>query len=165
MEMKTEDYAEHFSEEKFWDKLLKFGKQAGVKLTYGALLLYYTFQKPTIPKKVKSIILGALGYFILPIDVIPDITPVVGFTDDLGMVVAALVVVAAYIDGDTKQLAKNKVTDWFGEGAVKDTRALDEELEKNREDRENKKESKSEKKRIRKQAKEQKKEDKKSQAE
>ncbi|WP_303969553.1 YkvA family protein [Sporosarcina ureae] len=137
-----------FSEEKFWNKILRFGKQAGVKLTYGTLLLYYTFKKPTVPKKVKSIILGALGYFILPFDLIPDITPIVGYSDDLSIVVGALLVVAAYIDADTKQLAKNKVIDWFGENAVKDTDSLDDEMEKNKHDRENKKEMKVERKRV-----------------
>lgn len=140
----NEDFSTHFSEKKFWDKIRDFGKQAGVKLTYGTLLLFYTFKKPTVPKKVKSTILGALGYFILPLDVIPDFTPIVGFSDDLAIVVGALLVVATYIDADTRQLAKNKVIDWFGENAVKDTHSLDDEMEKNAQERKEKKESKNE---------------------
>ncbi|WP_081657937.1 YkvA family protein [Sporosarcina ureae] len=146
----NEDYSSHFSEEKFWDKILKFGKQAGVKLTYGALLLFYTFKKPTVPKKVKSTILGALGYFILPVDLIPDFTPIVGYSDDLAIVVGALLVVATYIDAETKQLAKNKVTDWFGENAIKDTDSLDGEVEKTIQSRKEKKEMKIENKKVKK---------------
>lgn len=157
----NEDFSTHFSEKKFWDKIRDFGKQAGVKLTYGTLLLFYTFKKPTVPKKVKSTILGALGYFILPLDVIPDFTPIVGFSDDLAIVVGALLVVATYIDADTRQLAKNKVIDWFGENAVKDTHSLDDEIEKNAQDRKEKKESKNENKKVKKYIKAQKKENKK----
>ncbi|PIC80916.1 hypothetical protein CSV75_03820 [Sporosarcina sp. P18a] len=144
----NEDYSKHFSEKKFWDKILNFGKQAGVKLAYGTLLLFYTFKKPTVPKKVKSTILGALGYFILPLDVIPDFTPVVGYSDDLAIVVGALLVVATYIDADTKQLAKIKVIDWFGENAVKDTESLDDEMEKKLQDRREKKQMKNENKKV-----------------
>ncbi|WP_233190393.1 MULTISPECIES: YkvA family protein [unclassified Sporosarcina] len=158
----NEDYSKRFSEEKFWDKILKFGKQAGVKLTYGALLLFYTFKKPTVPKKVKSTILGALGYFILPLDFIPDFTPIVGYSDDLAIVVGALLVVATYIDANTKQLAKNKVVDWFGENAVNDTDSLDDEMEKSVQDRKEKKEKKIESKKIKKNIKGLKKENKKS---
>ncbi|PIC88103.1 hypothetical protein CSV72_02860 [Sporosarcina sp. P20a] len=158
----NDDYSKHFSEEKFWDKILKFGKQAGVKLTYGALLLFYTFKKPTVPKKVKSTILGALGYFILPLDFIPDFTPIVGYTDDLAIVVGALLVVATYIDANTKQLAKNKVMDWFGENAINDTDSLDDEMEKSALDRKEKKEKKIESKKIKKNIKGLKKENKKS---
>ncbi|PEO50494.1 hypothetical protein CN563_02685 [Bacillus sp. AFS026049] len=49
----------------------KFGKKAGVKVVYVALLLFYTLQKPTTPVWAKTVIVGALGYFILPIDLIP----------------------------------------------------------------------------------------------
>lgn len=139
----NEDYAKHFSEEKFWDKVLKFGKQAGVKLTYGALLLYYTFQKPTIPKATKATILGALGYFISPLDIIPDFIPLTGYVDDFGVVVTALLLVVSHIDTESRQLAKAKVSDWFGESAIQDTHALDEEIKKNQQEKLEKKAMKS----------------------
>ncbi|WP_335695498.1 YkvA family protein [Sporosarcina ureae] len=157
----TKDYSKHFSEKKFWDKVLQFGKQAGVKLTYGALLLFYTFKKPTVPKKVKSTILGALGYFILPLDIIPDITPIVGYSDDLAVVMGAILVVATYIDAHTKQLAKNKVIDWFGENAVNDTDSLDHEIKKTIQDRKEKRKMKKEEKQVKKDIKELKKENRK----
>lgn len=157
----NEDYTKHFSEEKFWDKILKFGKQAGVKLTYGALLLFYTFKKPTVPLHAKSTILGALGYFISPLDIVPDFIPVAGYADDLTIVIGALVIVATYIDADSKKLAKDKITDWFGENAIKDTDSLDHEMDKNKQDRKEKKDSKKENKMAKKSTKDKKKEDKK----
>ncbi|HEO8420636.1 Uncharacterized conserved protein [Mycobacteroides abscessus subsp. abscessus] len=104
----------HYSEEKFWGKLARFGKKAGSSVVYAVLLLYYTLQKPSVPKKVKATIIGALGYFILPIDLIPDFLVGIGYTDDLGALGIALFQVAMYIDDDIKSKAKTKLTEWFG---------------------------------------------------
>jgi len=104
----------HFSEEKFWGKLAKFAKKAGASVVYAVLLLYFTLKKPEVPVKAKTTIIGALGYFILPIDLIPDMAVGIGFTDDLGALGIALIQVAMYIDEDTKQKAKQKLADWFG---------------------------------------------------
>lgn len=105
----------HFSEEKFWGKLAKFAKKAGASVVYAVLLLYFTLKKPEVPVKAKTTIIGALGYFILPIDLIPDMAVGIGFTDDLGALGIALIQVAMYIDEDTKQKAKQKLADWFGD--------------------------------------------------
>ena len=105
----------YYSEEKFWGKLKKFAKKAGYSVVYAVLLLYYTMQKPEVPIKVKAIIMGALGYFILPLDLIPDIAIGIGYTDDLGALGIALVQVAMYIDNDIKDQAKAKLVDWFGD--------------------------------------------------
>ena len=110
---KSEKY---YSDEKFWDKLKKFAKKAGSSVVYAVLLLYYTLQKPEVPKKTKAIIIGALGYFILPVDLMPDMLLGIGFTDDLGALGIALFQVAMYIDDDVKMKAKAKLEDWFGDG-------------------------------------------------
>ncbi|MCM3595479.1 YkvA family protein [Metabacillus idriensis] len=113
----------HYSETKFWDKLKKFGKKAGSSVVYAVLLLYFTLQKPEVPKKTKAIIIGALGYFILPLDLIPDLAAGVGYTDDLGALGLALLQVAMYIDDDIKNQAKEKLTEWFGQSV--DTSDID----------------------------------------
>ena len=126
LEKELEKAAENYSEEKFWGKLKKYGKKAGSSVVYAVLLLYYTLQKPQIPKKVKFVIIGALGYFILPIDAIPDFAVGLGYTDDLGAIVFALIQVAMYIDQDVKKKAKEKLADWFGENV--DTAEIDDKL-------------------------------------
>lgn len=113
--VRTEETAKYYSEEKFWDKLKKFGKKAGANVVYAVLLLYYTLQKPDIPPKAKAVIIGALGYFILPLDLIPDFAAGVGFTDDLGALGLALIQVAMYIDEGVKLKAKEKIKTWFSE--------------------------------------------------
>lgn len=125
-----DDYSKHYSEDSFWKKLLKYGKKAGVSVVYATLILYYTLQKPDLPMKTKSIILGALGYFIFPIDLIPDITPVVGYGDDVSVIIGALMVVAMHIDDETKDKARNKVKDLFGEEAISEVHDIDEKLNK-----------------------------------
>ncbi|CAI9393312.1 YkvA family protein [Niallia sp. Sow4_A1] len=116
----------HYSEEKFWKKLARFGKKAGSSVVYAVLLLYYTLQKPNVPKKVKATIIGALGYFILPIDLIPDFLVGIGYTDDLGALGIALLQVAMYIDDDIKSKARTKLAEWFGNKV--DTTDIDKKL-------------------------------------
>jgi uncharacterized membrane protein YkvA (DUF1232 family) len=127
METRMQRTRKYFSEQNFWTKLKEFAKKAGSGIVYTALLLYYTLQKPNVPKKAKATIIGALGYFILPTDLLPDILPV-GFTDDLGALGLALVQVAIYIDDDVKAMAKEKLAQWFGELA--DTSEVDKRLDK-----------------------------------
>ena len=108
-------YEDQFSEEGFWDKLKNVFKKAGIKVVYSALMLYYAYQRKETPVWAKTIIVGALGYFISPIDAIPDLTPIVGYADDLGVLVVAIGAVSAYIDSEVKQSAKDKLHNWFGE--------------------------------------------------
>lgn len=90
-------------------------KKAGSSVVYAVLLLYFTLQKPEVPVKAKTIIIGALGYFFLPLDLIPDIAIGVGYTDDIGALGVALLQVAMYIDEDIKKKAKEKLKEWFGD--------------------------------------------------
>ncbi len=67
------------------------------------------------PAWAKSIVYGALGYFILPIDAIPDLAPVIGYTDDLGVLAAAVAAISAYISKDVRAKAEQKMKNWFGD--------------------------------------------------
>ncbi len=107
------NYSKEYSEDSFWEKLTKFASKAGIKVTYAALLLFYVLQKPTTPVWIKATIIGSLGYFISPIDAIPDLMPMVGYGDDLGVLAMALSTAAMYIDADVKSKAKNKLNVWF----------------------------------------------------
>ena len=111
-------YAENYSEESFWDKITGVLKKAGAELIYKALQLYYATQNPACPVAVKGTIYAALGYFILPIDLIPDVIPFVGFTDDLLAVGAALTMAHLYIDDNVLQRARDKMRDLFGDSIL-----------------------------------------------
>ena len=57
--------------------------------------------------------MGALAYFISPIDAIPDPIPVIGFTDDLGVLIGAVATIAAHITPKEKKKAAEKMAEWF----------------------------------------------------
>lgn len=108
-------FEQAYSDEGFWDKLVRYARTAGRELVEKALWLYYASQRPATPVGAKGVIYGALGYFILPVDAIPDVMAGVGFTDDLGIIAAALGTVAMYIDDEVKGQAAQKLRDWFGD--------------------------------------------------
>ena len=103
-----------YTDDSFWDKVIKFAKTAGREVIEKALWLYYAAQQPNTPVWAKTAIYGALGYFISPIDAIPDIAPVVGYADDLAVLAAAVATVATYITAEVRQRASEKMTGWFG---------------------------------------------------
>lgn len=108
-------YSKAFSENSFFDKIINTAKKAGIAVVYAGLVLFYTFKKTSTPAWAKTTIIGALGYFISPLDVIPDIIPAAGFSDDLGVLLLAIAAVAMYIDNESKQKAREKLKVWFGE--------------------------------------------------
>jgi len=102
-----------FSEKSFWYKLKHLAKAAGQDVVERALCLFYAAQKPDTPLWAKTVIYGALSYFISPIDAVPDITPVLGYSDDLGVLVSAVLTVAMYVTDDVRQKARDKLGSWF----------------------------------------------------
>ncbi len=110
----TTGYEEKYSEDGFWDKIKQFAKKVGRDGVEKSLQLYYALDNPSISTKSKAIIYGALGYFISPIDLIPDITPIVGFSDDIAALATAVIMVSNYIDDEVKAKASDKVVEWFG---------------------------------------------------
>ncbi len=78
------------------------------------LQFYYATRRPETPTWAKSVVYGALLYFVSPIDVIPDFTPVFGYVDDLGVIIAALITISFYINDETREKAREKRQSWFG---------------------------------------------------
>ena len=113
-------YAKEFSEEGFWDKITGVLKKAGSEIIYKALQLFYATQNPTCPLAIKGTIYAALGYFILPIDLIPDFLPGVGFTDDLLAIGAAIGMARLYIDDNVNRQTKDKMHALFGDDILKE---------------------------------------------
>lgn len=111
-------YAEKFSESELWEKIRKNIAKIGVKVIYQALLLFYVAQSPNCPAKVKAGIIGALGYLISPLDLVPDIMMGIGYTDDAAMIAAALAIAQVYITDEIRAQARAKIADLLGDDAA-----------------------------------------------
>lgn len=113
-------YSDKFSSGDFVDKIQRIAKRAGSKLVYGSLILYYTVQSDKVSRKDKAIIIGALGYLISPLDVMPDAIPIVGLADDMAVLVYVLKKVWSLVSDEAREKAKNKMLQWFDEDEMKD---------------------------------------------
>ena len=117
-------YANKFSQSEFVEKISRIAKRAGAKLVYAALILYYTLQSEHVSKTDKAIIIGALGYMISPLDVIPDAIPIAGLTDDLAVLLYVLKKVWTDIDPAIVEQAKGKLSKWFDDEEINEMKDL-----------------------------------------
>lgn len=107
-------YAKNYSDESFLSKIKSAVKKAGANVIYKALQLFYVTQNPNCPTKIKAAIFATLGYFIMPLDIIPDFAPVIGYTDDAAAIATALVIANAYIDDAVREKARETLQNFFG---------------------------------------------------
>lgn len=117
-------YSNKFTSGDFVEKISRIAKRAGAKMIYAALVLYYTLQSDKISVKDKAIIIGALGYLISPLDVIPDAIPIAGLGDDLAVLVYVLNKVWGNVSEDVKEKAKAKLSKWFDEDEIAEVNTL-----------------------------------------
>ena len=107
-------YAGHYNDSALFRKLKKVARKAGRKVVYYVLVLYYVARDPAVPTSLKFKVFGALSYFILPLDFIPDAILGLGFTDDLFALAWAVFSMRKYITPEIKQKARDRVNRWFG---------------------------------------------------
>lgn len=113
-------YKDRFTNNGFVEKISRIARRAGSKLVYAALLLYYTLESDKISLKDKAIIIGALGYLISPLDVIPDAIPIAGLGDDLAVLIYVLNKVWGNVNEDVKAKSREKLLQWFDEEEIGD---------------------------------------------
>ena len=114
LNINLDEYAKYFNDSKLFGKLKKVAAKAGRKAVYYVLVLYYVSRDPAVPTKLKIKVLGALGYFILPLDFIPDAILGLGFTDDLAALAWALFTIKKYITPEIEKKARERLREWFG---------------------------------------------------
>ena len=117
-EKELQKYEQHYNDSSFLDKVTKYGKLIGINALYKAVQLWFVMQKPDVPAATKAVIMGALGYLIAPLDFLPDLMPVLGYTDDLVAITFALIKVQGYIDDEVERKSKKLLAKIFGEEAV-----------------------------------------------
>ena len=106
-------YQSEYSEPKFWDKMKEIMKSSSKAVISKALLLYYVLQSSDVPMKHKAIIIGALGYLILPVDLIPDFIAGLGYTDDAAALAAAYRAVKSSVTPEIEARANAKADELF----------------------------------------------------
>ena len=117
-------YKDKFSANGFVEKISRIAKRAGAKLVYVSLVLYYTLQSDKVSVKDKAVIVGALGYLISPLDLIPDAFPIAGLTDDLTVLLYVVNKVWGDVSDDVKDKAKAKLSQWFDEEEIEEADEL-----------------------------------------
>ena len=93
--------------QRFWQKL----RALAARLPFAEDLVaahYCAFDRQT-PMHVKAALIGAIAYFVLPADVVPDVLPVIGYTDDAAMLAGAIKLVASHITPDHREAARQKL--------------------------------------------------------
>ncbi len=104
-----------FNSNQLWKKLSAVASRAGRELVEKTLWLHYAAQQPQTPVWARTVIYGALAYFVMPLDAIPDLLPAVGLTDDLAALTAAIATVSMYIDDDVKSRTRQRMRQWFAD--------------------------------------------------
>jgi uncharacterized membrane protein YkvA (DUF1232 family) len=106
-----EDYVGHDTtrneeivREKFVVKAKRYLNQ--IPLASEVTAMYFCMLDPKTPLWVKGIVAAALAYFILPLDAIPDLMPLVGFSDDASVLAAAFAAISAYVTGEHREKAR-----------------------------------------------------------
>jgi len=107
--------SKNFTENKLFKKVAKVAKTAGLIVIYPAMILFYLFKEKSVPVASKTVIAAALTYFILPADSIPDITPIIGYSDDLGILLVSLSHLMKYVTPELLAKVKIHLSKWFGD--------------------------------------------------
>jgi uncharacterized membrane protein YkvA (DUF1232 family) len=111
---------DEFSEPKFWRTVRRHASRWGRSLLLQVLTIYYCMIDPATPTKSKAVIAGALAYTIFPADLIPDLIPAVGWSDDAAMIAWAGYEVVSSINEKHQERARAKVSSLLGDRASAD---------------------------------------------
>jgi len=113
-------YSSHYSEEGFLKKITRLTKKKSLNGVINAYILYYTISAPTTPKWVILEIVPCMGYFVFPLDLIPDILIGIGFVDDI----AAFGITLKLMSGTIRNLLHDYATPSILLKAMESTKAL-----------------------------------------
>ncbi|MGB3622887.1 MAG: YkvA family protein [Ketobacter sp.] len=125
MPVKLSDYKSAFNPSRVMPKLNRVFASAGVGVVSRVLQLYYLAKSPNVPVWTKTAIFAALGYFLVTPDAIPDITPVLGFTDDLAVLTTVLSSLSVYITPEIRLKVSQRLRGWFGDSVQDEMTLID----------------------------------------
>ena len=102
-----------YNDGSFWQKVKRYCKDIGKGSLESVFRLYCALDSEKCSAADRAIIYGALAYLVSPIDLIPDLTPFIGYTDDMALITAALSSVVSCIDSSVKAKARSMINEIF----------------------------------------------------
>ena len=112
-----QQYVKYYDELQLFDKLKFVGKKIGSKVVFYVIIMAMLIGDTKIPLKVRLVFMAALGYLILPTDLVADLLPAIGFTDDIAFLTFAISNAHEYITPEVKDKAKEKMGQWINNEA------------------------------------------------
>ncbi len=112
-----QQYIGYYDELQLANKLKSAGKKIGSQVIYYVVILVMLISDNKIPLKVRLVFMAAIGYLILPSDLVADIIPAIGFTDDIAFLTYAISNAQEYITPEVKIKAKEKLGQWIKDDA------------------------------------------------
>ncbi len=96
-------------------RIKTIAQRAGREAIFMALTLWNCLRDGGTPLRIKALILGDLTYLVSPLDAIPDPLPLIGYSDDLALMAATLIAIAAHVKPAHRAAARVTLMEWFGE--------------------------------------------------
>jgi len=112
-ENELHEYEKYYDEEKFLKKLKKLLVKLGEEMVIRILMLWFLLLSGKVPLKVRLLIVAALGYFVMPADLVSDFIPALGFTDDVTFLTYAFDQTLKYMDESIRKKAEEKLKSWM----------------------------------------------------
>lgn len=112
-----QQYIDHYDEIQLLNKLKVVGKKIGSQVILYVIIMVMLLSDSKIPVKVRLVFMAALGYLILPTDLVADLIPAIGFTDDIAFLTYAISSAQEYITPEVRIRAKEKLGYWINDEA------------------------------------------------
>lgn len=110
-------YVEHYNDSDLKKVLTVMSKKIGTQIVLYALILYTLIRDTDIPIKVRMMFMAALGYLILPTDLVCDLLPIIGFTDDIAFLTYVISSAGEYITPEVREKAESLMGNWINNEA------------------------------------------------
>ncbi len=113
---KLSGYEKYYDENNFLTKLRKLVFRLGEEVVIHVLMLWFLLLSGKVPLKTRLLIMAALGYLVMPADLVSDFIPALGFTDDVAFLTYAFNQTSRYMDESIRKKAVEKLQKWMAPG-------------------------------------------------
>ncbi len=123
-EKKLLKYSKYYNEKRLFSKLKKVSGKISTVLLFYILILFYLISDKTVPIKTRVIFIAALGYLIVPTDLIADFLPGLGFTDDAALIAYAISNATGFVTPELKEKAFSKLGKLVGPDRIEEIKGV-----------------------------------------